>query len=152
MIFCLSRSLGSQHGEALMRFKAATIFALTFAAPCLAQPPSDTKIVSIYRAAPGHLEALLEWLAKQDEASRAAGIAPSQLYVHQDGASWDLLMIAPETTREQDRAADAAAAKMGLAAGPRRSLELRQHIAEHSDTFAAGPTTAAEWLNRVRKP
>jgi hypothetical protein len=63
-----------------------------------------------------------------------------------------LLLIAPQTTAEQDRAVDAAAAKMGMTVGPRRGLELRQHIAEHTDTYAAGPTTAAEWLSRVRKP
>ena len=126
--------------------------ALALAAPSVAQQAPAGKIVSIYRAAPGHLEALLDWLAKQDEASRAAGVGASQLYVHQDGASWDLLAITPQTTPEQDRAVDAAAQKMGLATGPRRGLELRQHIAEHTDTFVAGPTTAAEWLNRVRRP
>ncbi|MFD1610631.1 hypothetical protein ACFSCW_02310 [Sphingomonas tabacisoli] len=133
-----------------MRILTLAALLLATASPAIAQPAG--KVVSIYRAAPGHLEALLDWLAKQDEASKAAGLGASQLYVHQDGASWDLLLIAPQTTAEQDRAVDAAAAKMGMTVGPRRSLELRQHIAEHTDTFAAGPTTAAEWLSRVRKP
>lgn len=135
-----------------MRNTILATIALAIASPALAQAAPGGRVVSIYRAAPGHLEALLDWLAKQDEASKAAGIGPSQLYVHQDGASWDLLLIAPQTTAEQDRAVDAAAAKMGMTVGPRRGLELRQHIAEHTDTYAAGPTTAAEWLSRVRKP
>lgn len=135
-----------------MRFASIAVIALAIGAPAAAQPAPQGKVVSIYRAAPGHLEQLIEWLAKQDEASRTAGVAPAQLYVHTDGANWDLLMVAPQTTEAQDRATDAAATRMGLATGPRRSLELRQHIAEHTDTFVSGPTTAAELLARIRQP
>ena len=115
-----------------------------------AQPASDQRRISIYRAAPGHQEQLLAWLARQDEVSHAAGIPTSQLYVHQDGASWDYLMVSARTTREQDAAFDAAAARMGVVSGPRAGIEFRQHIAEHTDTMVAGPTTAAEWLARIR--
>lgn len=135
-----------------MRFYPFAAIALAFAAPALAQPMPQGKVVTTYRAAPGHLEALLNWLAKQDEVGRAAGLAPSQLYVHTDGASWDLLSIRAQTTPEQDRAVDAASVKAGVAVGPRLGMELREHIAEHTDTFVAGPTTAAEWLSRVRRP
>jgi len=142
----------------MRKFLTAFLIAAAVAAPAAAQrrqPPQPRPetgvIVSIYRAAPGHQEQLLTWLARQDEISRAAGIAPSQLYVHQNGASWDFVLISPQTTPEQDEAVDASARRMGVATGPRTGLELRQHIAEHSDTLAAGPTTAAEWLRRLRQ-
>lgn len=122
--------------------------AMPLAAQTTAMPES---IVSIYRAAPGHQIQLLQWLAKQEETARAAGVGPSQLYVHQSGASWDFLLVQPATTPEQDNAVDAAAKRMGAAAGPKAGLEIRQHIAEHSDTRAAGPLTVADWLRRLEQ-
>lgn len=121
---------------------------LLVAAPAEAQEAPGA-IVSIYRAAPGQQVALLKWFARQDEAAKAAGVPSSQLYVHQDGASWDYVMIAPVTTPQQDAAIDAAAAKLGATGGPMAGIEMRKFISEHSDTFATGPTTAAAWLKRL---
>lgn len=124
---------------------------LALAVPASAQQQVETHIVSVYRAAPGHQQQLLEWLARQDEIGRAAGLPAAQLYVHQNGASWDFMIVAPQATPEQDRASEEAARRMGAPTGPRAGLELRQHVAEHTDTFVAGPTTAAEWLRRLRE-
>ena len=107
-------------------------------------------VVSIYHAAPGHQEALLQWLAQQDRVSAAAGIPAAQIYSHTDGDSWDYLMIAPATTDAQDQALDAAAAKMGLPTGPKVGLELRKHIVSHTDTFVVGPMTASQLLERLK--
>jgi len=124
--------------------------ALIAAAPVSVQAQAGSeRIVSMYRAAPGHQLALLKWMAQQDEAAKAAGVGPSQLYVHQEGASWDFFLVQPMTTPAQDKAVDAELTRMGAAAGPKASLELRQHIAEHTDTISAGPTTAAEWLKHI---
>jgi hypothetical protein len=127
----------------------ALALALAAPAPIMAQAPAQSHIVSIYRAAPGHQIRLLQWFARQDQISRSAGLPPAQLFVHQDGASWDFMIIAPQTTPEQDAAVDEAARRAGAPVGPRSGIELREHIAEHSDTFVAGPTTAAEWLRRL---
>lgn len=126
----------------------AVLGVMTVAAPASAQE-GPRAMVSIYRAAPGQQVALLKWLARQDEISKAAGIGGAQLYVHQDGASWDYVSIAPATTPQQDAAFDAAAAKMGAQGGPMVGIELRKYIAEHSDTMSAGPTTAATWLKAL---
>jgi hypothetical protein len=106
--------------------------------------------ITIYHAEPGHQEALLQWLAQQDRVSAAAGLPAAQIYAHTDGDSWDYLMIAPVTTDAQDEAFDAAAAKMGLPTGPKVGLELRKHIASHTDTFVVGPLTAAQQLERLK--
>ena len=113
-----------------------------------ASPPRA--IISIYHAAPGHQEALLQWLAQQDRVSAAAGLPAAQIYAHTDGDSWDYLMVAPVTTEAQDQALDAAAAKMGLPSGPKVGLELRKHIASHTDTYVVGPLTAAQQLDRLK--
>ena len=116
-----------------------------FATPAPAQQPGSA-VVSLYRAAPGHQIELLKWLAQQDRISAAAGIAPGQIYAHTDGASWDYIMISPQTTPAQDEATDAAAKKLGLPSGPMTGIELRKHIAEHSDTMVQGPMTASQML------
>ena len=113
-----------------------------------ARPPEA--IISIYHAAPGHQEALLQWIAQQDRVGASVGLPANQVYAHTDGDSWDYLMIAPVTTDAQDEALDAAAAKMGLPSGPKVGLELRKHIQSHTDTFVVGPMTAAQMLERLK--
>jgi hypothetical protein len=124
---------------------AAAATACLLATPAIGQT-TPQHIVSLYRAAPGQQVALLKWMAAQDRASAAAGVAPSQIYVHTSGDSWDYLVINPVTTKEQDDAIDAAAKKMGVANGPRASIEFRTMIASHTDTTSNGPTTAAQIL------
>jgi hypothetical protein len=126
------------------------------AAPPL--PPPDPLIqprkmaVEIYRIAPGRHEAFLRLIAQYDAANRAAGLPARQLYVHQDGAEWDFLIIQPEeTTPEQDKAVDAALTRMGAPQGAKFFFEIRKFIAAHTDTMALGPTTAADWLARLDK-
>lgn len=127
---------------------AAAAIACSLSTPATAQE-AGRAIISIYHGAPGHQVELLRWLAQQDRAAAAAGIGRSQLYVHTDGDSWDYLIISPVTTREQDAAIEAAGKRMGIAAGPRASIELRKHITSHTDTFVAGPMTAADALAAV---
>ena len=124
---------------------AAAATACAYATPAIGQS-TPQHIVSLYRAAPGQQVALLKWMAKQDQASAAAGVPASQIYVHTSGDSWDYLVINPVTTKEQDDAVDAAAEKMGISTGPRASIEFRTMIATHTDTTANGPQTAAQIL------
>lgn len=107
--------------------------------------------ITIYRIAPGkHLD-FLKWMAAQDEVAKEAGIATVQLYAHVDGDSWDYIGIGPVTTPEQDKRADEIAAKKGLKTGFPASLEFRQFVASHSDTYAAGPMAAAELVAQAAK-
>lgn len=105
--------------------------------------------IALYRAAPGQQVALLKWLDGQNRAAAAAGVPTGQIYAHTDGDSWDYLAIDPVTTPAQDDAVDAAAKKMGMAAGPAASIEFRKYISMHTDTFAIGPVTPAQYLAMV---
>ncbi len=111
------------------------------------EPPKAR--VALYRAAPGQQVALLKWLDGQNRAATAAGIPVGQLYAHTDGDSWDYLAIDPVTTPAQDAAVDAAAKKMGMPAGPAAAIEFRKYISMHTDTFAIGPVTPAQYLAMV---
>jgi len=109
-------------------------------------------LVEIYRIAPGQHTAFLEAIATYDEANRMAGLPPRQLYVHSDGASWDFMLIQPaETPPDKIAALRAAWEKLGLPTGADFFLSFRRHIAEHSDTFVSGPTSAADYLATRKK-
>lgn len=130
--------------------------ALLVAAPAVSEEapkPVPRMLVEIYRIAPGQHAAFLEAIAKYDEANRMAGLPPRQLYVHSDGADWDFMLIQPaETPNDKSAALDAAWTKLGLPSGADFFIEFRTFIAEHSDTFVKGPTTAADFLaTRAKK-
>jgi hypothetical protein len=123
----------------------AAAAACAFASPAIGQD-GPQYIVSLYLAAPGQQVALLKWMARQDQAAVAAGVAPSQIYVHTSGDSWDYMVINPVTTKAQDDAVDAAAKKLGITSGPRAGIEFRTMIASHTDTTTRAPQTAAQIL------
>jgi len=128
--------------------------ALAVAAPRWAQdkPEPGRARISIYHVAPGRHLDFLKWLAAREEVAKEAGVPAAQVYAHVDGDSWDYLMIWPVTNPEQDRKLDDVAARKGLKTGFAASLEFRQLLASHSDTFAAGPMTAAELVAAATRP
>jgi len=107
--------------------------------------------ISIYRVVPGRHLDLLKWLAAREEIAKEAGAPPAQIYAHTDGDSWDYLLVWPITTPEQDRRFDEAAARKGLKTGFAASLEFREMLASHTDTFVNGPMTAAELVAAASK-
>lgn len=118
----------------------------TIAAAAEPAPVAST-MVEIYRIAPGQHQAFLEFIAKCDEANKLAGLPPRQLYIHSDGADWDFMLLQPaRTPPEKSAALDAAWDKVGLPSGSNFFFEIRKYIAEHTDTVAKGPTTAADYL------
>ena len=123
---------------------AAIALACTPTSPALAQQAGQG-IIAIYHVAPGHHIDLLKWLDQQDRIAAAAGVPRGQFYAHLDGDSWDYLVINPVTTPAQDAAIEAAGRKMGVNV-MRGGIELRKHITSHTDTFARGPMSPADYL------
>jgi len=126
--------------------------AFAFAGPISAQEPARTAIVAIYHVAPGkHLD-FLKWMAAREAIDREAGVPATQWYAHMDGDSWDFVEIQPDMDDATSDKVDEMARKRGLKVGPQGGLEFRQMIASHTDTFAAGPFTAAQLVERVTAP
>jgi hypothetical protein len=131
---------------AVLAIAAAT--SILFASPAPAAPAEvPSTMIEIYRIAPGQHGAFLKEIARYDEANRLAGLPPRQLYVHSDGADWDFVLIQPaKTPADKAEALDKAWKQLGLPSGADFFLQYRRFIAEHSDTVAHGPTTAADYL------
>ena len=120
---------------------------LLVAAPALGD--SKEMVVEIYRVAPGKHEEILRQIALFDEVNVEAGVAPRQLFVHKNGASWDFLILQPaHYTDEENKKLDAAWDKRGLPGGAKFFVTFRQLIAEHTDTNVEA-TTAAEYLKKL---
>ena len=124
-------------------------FAVAASSPAWAQEeaPAPATQIEIYRIAPGQHEAFLKEIARYDEANRMAGVPARQLYVHSDGADWDFVLIQPaKYPPEKQAALDKAWKQLGLPSGADFFLNFRRFVAEHTDTTAIGPTTAADYL------
>ena len=107
----------------------------------------------IFKLAPGKHEAFLRKLAQWDQVSAAGGQPPTQIFIHEEGADWDVLLYKPfpktPITPAQQAAMDAKAVELQLRTGPAFFLEMRENVAAHTDSKTQGPLTAAQWLARL---
>jgi hypothetical protein len=137
--------------SALLLSSTAIAYAQAVPASAVPEPMKESQ-VEIYRITPGQQEEFLKFTALCDQANKEAGLAPRQLYVHQDGADWDFLIIQPShNTAEQNKAWRAAATRLGIPEGGNFFLAIRKFIAVHTDTATEGPTTAEAWLKQLHK-
>jgi hypothetical protein len=121
------------------------------AAPA-ADAPWPEAYFEIFKLAPGKQEAFIRDIAQGDEVSAAGGQPPIQIFLHEDGADWDVLLFKPERgdpTPAQQAAMDAKSKEFNLPTGPAYFVHIREMIASHTDTKAYGPVTAAQWLARL---
>lgn len=110
---------------------------------------SQDMLIEIYRIVPGKHAEFLRHIALLDQANAEAGLPPRQLFVHQDGASWDFVILQPaHHTDEQSAKLAAAFRTLGIPGGAKFFVNFRQFIAEHTDTFVEA-TTAAEYLEKL---
>lgn len=106
----------------------------------------------IFKLAPGKQEEFVRSIALEDEVSKAGGQPPTQLFFHQNGADWDVLIMKPpgaDPTPEQEAAMKARRKELGLPSGPAYFIAIRENIASHTDTKTVGPVNAAAWLARL---
>jgi hypothetical protein len=112
--------------------------------------PPARKLIEIYRIAPGKHEEFLRFIAELDDINVKAGLPPRDLYVHNDGAGWDFIIIQPASTPpDKAEALSRAWDEAGAPSGANFFLKIREYIVEHSDTFATGPTSARAYLSGV---
>lgn len=118
-----------------------------------AEAPWPEAQFEIFKLAPGKQEAFIRRIARDDEVSRAGGQPPMMIYVHEDGADWDVLVLKPfrekKPTSEQQAAMAAKRKALGVESGPAYFVASRELIAAHTDTRAYGPITAGQWLAKL---
>jgi hypothetical protein len=107
----------------------------------------------VFRLAPGKHENFIRKLAQWDQVSAAGGQPPTQMFIHQEGEDWDVLLFKPfpktPITPAQQAAMDAKAEELHLKTGPAFFLEMRENVASHTETKTHGPLSAAQWLARL---
>lgn len=120
-----------------------------------ADAPWPEAYFEIFKLAPGKQEAFIRDIARGDLVSAAGGEPPMQIYFHEDGADWDVLLFKPARTEKPTAAQEAAMAakarELQIETGPAYYVRIREMIAAHTDTKAYGPVTAAAWLARLDK-
>jgi hypothetical protein len=127
---------------------AAALIGLSQTCGLAAEPASlPESSVEIFRIAPGQHENFLKMLAETEAVMAEVGLPPSQLYIHEDGASWDFILVKPHGQDEKKwKLAAEKLRQQGHPTGPDYFFTIRKMIAEHTDTTAIGPTTATAYL------
>jgi len=128
----------------MSRFLAALFAAVIVASPTRAENEGDYLYrVETIRAAPGKLEALLDWVADAKEAHyfEDAGRRYPFIMRHSQGDQWDLLVIVPMKSWT-DFHSPSNAKKRDAAARKHETLLKAQEglIAFEEDNFAYGPS------------
>lgn len=122
------------------------------AGPALAASEREwpTASIEIFKLAPGMQEPFLRDIARYDEVLAAGGQPPLKIFIHQEGADWDVIIYKQsgdfDPTAEQQAAMDARKAELNIPEGPAYFHMVREWIAAHEDSRAIGPISAGEWL------
>ncbi len=106
----------------------------------------------IFKLAPGKHEAFLRKLAQWDQVSAAGGQPPTQIFIHEDGGDWDVLLFKPfpktPITPAQQSAMDAKADTMTGAA--EASMEAKADaVREAGDAKADAQEDKADKMDKA---
>jgi hypothetical protein len=89
-------------------------------------------------------------MAAREAVDKEVGVPATQWYMHTNGDSWDFVAIGPALSDAQQDKVDALAKKKGLTTGMQASLEFRQFVSSHTDTFVNGPTSATQLVQQAQ--
>lgn len=138
--------------------KSMLPLSLLLAAPAVAEetePAWPEAWFEIFKLAPGQHEAFMRDIALGDQVLEAGGQPPVQLFIHEYGAEWDVIVFKPVTgwkpTPSQEKAMAAKAKELSVPSGPAYFINIRSKVASHTDTKTVGPVSAAAWLERLAK-
>lgn len=109
----------------------------------------------IFKLAPGKQEEFIRRIGQADEVAAAGGFPPIQLFFHENGADFDVILFKPVTgikpTPEQEAAMKKKRKELGLPSGPAYFVNIRELVADHTDSKTYGPLSAATWLAKLDK-
>lgn len=120
-----------------------------------AEKPWPEAWFEIFKLVPGKQEDFIRRLDQTDQVRAAGGLPPVQLFFHDNGADFDLILfkpVAPEKLSSEQEAKMAAKRKeLGIPSGPAYFVDIREFIAEHTDSKTVGPVSARMWIERLEK-
>lgn len=118
-----------------------------------AEPPATSAVslpaFELFKLAPGKTEEFIRGVAIWDQVNAAGGQPKTQLYLHEDGEGWDVMLYKPPRpapTPAQIAAMTAKRKQLGLPTGPLYFIALREKVADHAHLVMKGPTLAEEWV------
>lgn len=123
-------------------------------APAEAAAPLSPPAFELFRLVPGQTEAFIRSVAIWDQVNEAGGQPKTQLYLHEDGEGWDVMLYKPPRAKPTPAQEAAMAAKMkelGLYGGPLFFLELRDKVADHAHLVMTGPMLSEDWVAQLDK-
>jgi hypothetical protein len=124
-------------------------------APAAADAPWPEAWFEIFKLAPGKQEEFIRRIGQADEVAAAGGFPPIQLFFHENGADFDVILFKPVTgikpTPEQEAAMTKKRKELGLPSGPAYFVNIRELVADHTDSKTYGPLSAATWLAKLDK-
>lgn len=116
-----------------------------------AAPLSDPAF-ELFRLVPGQTEAFIRSVAIWDQVNAAGGQPKTQLYLHEDGEGWDVMLYKPPRavpTPEQNAAMAAKMKELGLVGGPLFFIALREKVADHAHLVMKGPMLSEAWVAQL---
>lgn len=129
---------------------------VAFAAEKKAEPAAAATLsypaFELFRLVPGRAEEFIKGVAIWDQVNLAGGQPKTQLYLHEDGEGWDVMLFKPPRatpTAAQNAAMAAKMKELGLVGGPMFFLQLRDNVADHAHLVMQGPMLAENWLKEL---
>ena len=107
----------------------------------------------IFRLVPGKQEDFVRRIDQSDQVRAAAGLPPTQLFFHENGADFDVILFKPVSdvplTPDQEAKMAAKRKELGIPSGPAYFVDIREFVAGHTDSQTVGPVSAGQWLRRL---
>jgi hypothetical protein len=122
------------------------------AAPAAAAEAWPEAWFEIFKLAPGKQEDFIRRLDQTDQVRAAAGLPPVQIFFHENGAEFDVILFKPVAaapTPEQEAKMAAKRKELGIPSGPAYFVDIREFIASHTDSKTIGPVSAGQWIRRL---
>lgn len=119
-----------------------------------ASAPLSMPAFELFRLVPGKAEEFLRGVAIWDQVNAAGGQPKSQVYLHENGEGWDVMLYKPPRpapTPAQEAAMAAKVKELGLLSGPLYFIELRTKVADHAHLVMKGPILAEDWVAELEQ-